>query len=99
MISLPDDEVTIKLKYFKKYYIKTLKKVDELALDKRIRKSNELDLDIDKQISIGCQKLGLYHTPRPLIIRNKSIIIKNMKMLYYYSNRLDGFGIEKCLSN
>lgn len=99
MISLPDDEVTIRLKDFKKYYIKTLKHVDELAINKKIRKSNELDLDVDKQILIGCQKLGLYHTPKPLIIRNKSIIIKNMKMLYYYRNRLDGFGIEKSLSN
>jgi glycerol-3-phosphate O-acyltransferase len=95
MISLPDDEVTIKLKDFKKYYIKTLKKVDELSFNKKIRKSNELELDIDKQISIGCQKLGLYHTPKPLILKDERIIIKNMKMLYYYRNRLDGFGIEK----
>ena len=95
MISLPDDEVTIKLEDFKKYYIKTLKKVDELAFNKKIRKSNELELDIDKQISIGCQKLGLYHTPKPLILKDERIIIKNMKMLYYYRNRLDGFGIEK----
>ena len=70
-----------------------------MALDKNIKLSNELKLDTKKQISNGCQKLGLYHTPKPAILKNNSIVIKNMKMLYYYRNRLDGFNLDKYTSN
>ena len=63
------------------------------------RMTTMLETGIEKQISNGCQKLGLYHTPKPVILKNNSVVIKNMKMLYYYRNRLDGFNLDKCFSN
>jgi len=99
LISLPEDEVTISLEKFKENYNKIIIRINQLALDNNIKLSNELKLDTEKQISNGCQKLGLYHTPKPVILKNNSVVIKNMKMLYYYRNRLDGFNLDKCFSN
>ena len=99
LISLPEDEVTISLEKFKENYNKIIIRINQLALDNNIKLSNELKLDTKKQISNGCQKLGLYHTPKPVILKNNSVVIKNMKMLYYYRNRLDGFNLDKCFSN
>ena len=99
LISLPEDEVTISLEKFKENYNKIIIRINQLALDNNIKLSNELKLDTKKQISNGCQRLGLYHTPKPVILKNNSVVIKNMKMLYYYRNRLDGFNLDKCFSN
>ena len=46
-----------------------------MALDNNIKLSNELKLDTEKQISNGCQKLGLYHTPKPVILKNNSVVM------------------------
>ena len=47
----------------------------------------------------GCGNLGLYHPIRPVQLKNNIIKIKNIKMLYYYHNRLVGFNLEKIFNN
>jgi len=40
------------------------------------------------------ENVGLYHAQRPLIMKNGNIVIQNMNTLYYYHNRMDGYGLE-----
>lgn len=43
----------------------------------------------------GLKKLGLFHQQRPLFRKNsKSLGSESLKLLYFYHNRLVGFGIE-----
>ena len=97
IMQLPEDELTLDLNYFKKNYKLVLNFIKKLSIKRKIKISDELLLSVDDQIKIGCKNLGLYHAIRPLELRRNKIIIKNIKMLYYYRNRLDGFGIEKIL--
>ena len=97
IMELPEDELTLDVNYFKKNYKLVLNFIKKLSINKKIKVSDELLLSIDDQIKIGCKNLGLYHAIRPLELRKNKLIIKNIKMLYYYRNRLDGFGIEKIL--
>ena len=97
IMELPEDELTLDVNYFKKKYKLVLNFIKKLSINKKIKVSDELLLSIDDQIKIGCKNLGLYHAIRPLELRKNKLIIKNIKMLYYYRNRLDGFGIEKIL--
>ena len=97
IIELPEDELTLNIEYFKTKYKNVLELVKNLSEKKKLKISDELLLSIDDQIKIGCKNLGLYHAIRPLELKKDKIIIKNIKMLFYYRNRLDGYGIEKII--
>ena len=97
IMELPEDELTLNINYYKTKYKRVLESIKKLSVKKKIKISDELLLSIDDQIEIGCKNLGLYHAIRPLELKKDKIIIKNIKMLFYYRNRLDGFGIEKVL--
>ena len=51
---------------------------------------------VDKTIQLGIDNVGMYHNLRPLL-RNKDgdIITQDLTVLYFYRNRLDGYGLEK----
>ncbi|MEL6533806.1 MAG: 1-acyl-sn-glycerol-3-phosphate acyltransferase [Bacteroidota bacterium] len=77
--------------------------VDRLRNEIFLRfQAQELDLaphmswDLDKMIDHGLNNVGLYHTARPLF-KNKrgDIFSKDLSTLYYYHNRLMGYGFEK----
>ncbi len=52
--------------------------------------------DLDELIDYGVKKLGVYHPKRPLIkLRNGNIKCQDMKLLLFYQNRLEGYGLEK----
>ncbi|SUZ83157.1 uncharacterized protein METZ01_LOCUS36011, partial [marine metagenome] len=84
ILKLPNKDLEIEVTYFKKFYNKAIKVIQELASNNKIKLSDEISYPIDKQIKIGCGNLGLYHPIRPVQLKNNIIKIKNIKMLYYY---------------
>ena len=52
LIALPEDELTINLKYFKPKYKQVLDYILKLSEDKKIKVSDELSLSIEEQIKI-----------------------------------------------
>jgi len=99
ILKLPNNDLEIEVIYFKKFYNKAIKVIQELASNNKIKLSDEISYPIDKQIKIGCGNLGLYHPIRPVQLKNNIIKIKNIKILYYYHNRLVGFNLEKIFNN
>ena len=97
IVELPEDELTLNIEYFKTKFKTVLESVKNLSEKKKLKISDELLLSIDDQIKIGCKNLGLYHAIRPLELKKDKIEIKNIKMLLYYRNRLDGYGLNKVL--
>lgn len=52
--------------------------------------------DVDEMIKYSIRKLGVYHTKRPLVKTKKGMIkCQDMKLLLFYHNRLEGYGLEK----
>ncbi|BDD09221.1 hypothetical protein FUAX_16530 [Fulvitalea axinellae] len=52
--------------------------------------------DIDKLIREGVDNCGMYHPKRPLRFDKKgNVTTQDINTLYYYSNRLVGYGLEK----
>lgn len=57
--------------------------------------SPELRWNADKIIEHGMRNINLYHTASPLTHEDDKIGTEDLKLLYYYHNRLDGYGLEK----
>ena len=69
-----------------------------LALSKRglIRHDKTLHLPLNELIADGVQQCGSYHSARPLRRRSDGkIITQDINCLYFYHNRLSGYGLEQ----
>jgi glycerol-3-phosphate O-acyltransferase len=55
----------------------------------------ELRWNIDKIIEHGMKNINLYHTASPLTKNGDVMGSEDLKLLYYYHNRLDGYALEK----
>jgi glycerol-3-phosphate O-acyltransferase len=64
----------------------------------KIKIAAHMSWDMEDIIEHGIRNVGMYHGTMP-IERNKegNITSKDMKLLYYYHNRLDGYGLHKCI--
>ena len=47
-------------------------------------------------MQIGLKNVGMYNAKRPLLQNDDGYIItQDLRILYYYHNRLDGFNLEE----
>ena len=88
-ISIPHDEVVLS--------INNLKERLKVLYDKgEVLMSPELRWNADKIIDHGMKNINLYHTASTLTIQsNGNIGSEDLKLLYYYHNRLDGYELER----
>lgn len=70
-------------------------KLKEMAEAGEVQLSSELRWNADKIIEHGMKNINLYHTASPLIKENGNVGSEDLKLLFYYRNRLDGYGLEK----
>ncbi len=89
-ILLPYAEVTEKVNELKE----RLKVLNE---QKEVQISPELRWNVDKIIDHGMRNINLYHTASPLTKEGDFIGTEDLKLLYYYHNRLEGYGLEKLI--
>ena len=96
LLRLPDEDLQIDYQEFKKAYKKLKKKVLKLYKKKQVDVAGHMLEKADVSIELGINNVGLYHAKRPLIMNKAGdkIIIQNMNTLYYYHNRMDGYGLE-----
>lgn len=57
--------------------------------------SPELRWNVDKIIEHGMRNINLYHTANPITSNGQVVGSEDLKLLYYYHNRLDGYALEK----
>ena len=77
--------------------VKQLQKTLILFAEKeKLILSPEINSSVDELITDGIKHLGTFHIKKPLK-RNKSgeVISENLYLLYFYHNRLTGYGLEK----
>ena len=97
ILRLSQEDLFIDIKNFKKSYKMMINEILILNSKNKIKIFNDLKNDIDIQIESGLENLGMYHAEKPVFIKNDKIHVRNMKLLYYYRNRLKGFGFRKII--
>jgi len=97
ILRLSQEDLFIDVKQFKISYKRILDQILTLNSKNKIKIINDLKNDIENQIKSGLENLGMYHAEKPVFIINDKIHVRNMKLLYYYRNRLKGFGLKKII--
>ena len=71
-------------------------KLFQLERENKIRLSDEIKWKNQDLLKHGIQKMGSYHPKQPLMIdKNYQLIVsQDFKLLFYYHNRLTGYGLE-----
>ncbi|BDC99382.1 1-acyl-sn-glycerol-3-phosphate acyltransferase [Persicobacter psychrovividus] len=100
LLRLPVEELILDYDHFKENFIRLRSEIIAMRDRGEISIANHLenkDFDIEKMIQSGINNVGMYHTKRPLIMAKdgKTITTEDMNLLFYYHNRLDGYGLEK----
>ena len=96
LLRLPEEDIAIPYEEFKANCQLVLEKIKELKSQGLINTAPHLSLDLDEIISRGMENVGMYHAKRPIIRdKNGNIGTDDMSLLYFYHNRLTGYGLEK----
>lgn len=97
ILRLPEEDREIDWESFK-MNMKII--LDELYIlnskDKLKLSSNLTTKELDEIIEIGIHNISIYHTNLPLLkTKDGNITSEDLNLLYYYHNRMNGYGLEK----
>jgi glycerol-3-phosphate O-acyltransferase len=96
LLRVPDEDLIISYEELKTVCEKLKKKIFERVEDGRMTVADHMLEPIDNIIEHGLLNVGMYHSKRPLIkTKSGDITTMDMNLLYFYRNRLDGYGLEK----
>ncbi len=97
-LRLPEEDQQIAYEDFRQVCRATREAIFVLESQGKIHTAQHLKGDLDEVIQHGLDNVGMYHAKRPLL-RNKAgnIITLDMKLLFYYHNRLEGYHLDRAI--
>ncbi|SMG32477.1 glycerol-3-phosphate acyltransferase [Marivirga sericea] len=96
LLRLPEEDLAIDFNEFRITSQRIKNKIEDRIKEGRMSQAEHMDDTIDNIIEHGLLNLGMYHSKRPLIkTKQGDITTMDMNLLYFYRNRLDGYGLEK----
>ena len=99
LLRVPVDEIEIDFEEFKVEFNIIKEKIIDLFAEGKLRLHDRIKGDNEDTINHGLKNLGVYHPSMPLVKNtNGNIITQDMKVLYFYHNRLLGYGLEQHFS-
>ena len=94
ILRLPDEDLVLDYKEFKRSFKKLRERLVKLNKKGKVELSNHMRKKAEQSILEGLNNVGLYHDQRPLVRKKDKIIINDTNTLYYYHNRMNGYGLE-----
>lgn len=95
VLRLSEDDLELDYEEFKASFKKLRKHILKLEKKGKVGTTEHLRHKANDAIKEGLKNVGMYHARRPVIHRKDKIIVQDPNTLYYYHNRLDGYGLEK----
>lgn len=98
LMRIPEEDREINWDDFKMYIKKVIDELYVLNNKNQIKLSQHMTTkELDEIIALGIENVCLYHPNLPIMkTKNGNISSEDLKLLYYYHNRLLGYGLEKC---
>jgi glycerol-3-phosphate O-acyltransferase len=98
LLRLPQDLRVIEFNDFFQVFEKLAAKLHELAEADKVKLALHMNRNLNEVINHGINNLGIYHTKQVLFINEeKNIACDDMKLLYFYHNRMEGYRLEKLI--
>lgn len=96
ILRLPPEDYSFSTERMHKALDQLKPKLFKLEKENKIRLSEEIKWENKQLLEHGIQKMGSYHPKQPLMIDKnyKLIVSQDFKLLFYYHNRLTGYGLE-----
>jgi len=95
LLRIEEEDRQIPVKEFAEVLERVYKRVREMADEGRLRIAEHLFGDTMTVMEHGVKNLGVYHAKRALKFnRSVSVTSDDMSLLYFYHNRLEGYGLE-----
>ncbi len=99
LLRIPSEEREITYREFRAVVDNLRQVLLKFADNELLKLSTKVKGDIKELILDGIQNLGAYHPNEPLGFNNdKNIICEEMKLLFYYHNKLEGYGLAKMVN-
>ncbi|WP_436515536.1 1-acyl-sn-glycerol-3-phosphate acyltransferase [Ekhidna sp. To15] len=95
VLRLPDEDLILDYEEFKENYKKLRDRLEKIHKKGEVDMADHMKERATDSIEHGLQNVGLYHDQRPLIKKGDKIIVQDTNTLYYYHNRMNGYGLEK----
>ena len=98
LLRLPEEELVLSYEDFKTAFSRFREEIFKLQAQGKLKTTPHLQGDVDQVIAHGLENVGMYHDKRPLL-QNKegNITTMDMNTLFYYHNRMEGYGLETCI--
>ncbi|MEM9984458.1 MAG: glycerol-3-phosphate acyltransferase, partial [Bacteroidota bacterium] len=98
LLRLPEDDRRITKEAFHQLVSRLFNRLRELSDHGRVHLAQHMINDVATIIEHGVRNLGIYHAKRPLRFATEHELgIESMNLLYYYHNRLVGYGLESLI--
>ncbi len=96
LLRLPEEDLIIDYEQFKDSCKIIKNEIFKKVAEGKMSVAEHMELSIEEVITHGLHNLGMYHSKRPLIKTDDgNITTMDINLLYFYRNRLDGYGLEK----
>ncbi|MCB0664940.1 MAG: glycerol acyltransferase, partial [Saprospiraceae bacterium] len=98
ILKLPFEDFRIPVQDFENCCNRIRSQLLTLEAKGEVRVSDPVKWDIKALVEDGISNLGIYHAKKPLkVLKDGVVTTENLKLLYYYHNRLLGYGLEKVI--
>lgn len=94
LLRTPEDEIFIPEGTLHEALHKLKEKLKEMSAAGELQISPEIRWNVDKILEHGMRNVNLYHVASPVVRNNTTFTSEDLKLLYYYHNRLDGYNLH-----
>ncbi len=96
ILRLPPSDYVFPMEELREVISKLQEILIEMEREGQLKLSPIIRGNIDELIMDGIKRVGNFHAYKPLKLNKKGqVVSENFKLLYYYHNRLDHYGLEK----
>ena len=96
LLRLPEEELELDYAEFRATFKKVRKEIYNLKENNKVYFATHLKGNADSVINQGLLNVGAIHLNKPLLKNKKgNIVTRDLTLLYYYHNRLDGYDLER----